>query len=341
MLGLHIHDAQLSEIFYHKPMLRHESSKIPLAASDDLFQAPTSEKWAILVREKYPDHAISPPSLESPESADLSQPSIFGTLQSSSYFRAYTVLEGIGASIWEARFTERLDTAAKNRFAESLISFYRTYRDRTPTNEKDPFSIMILWHSIFVSLSVDYNLLECVIGRESPANAAASLDTVRDWAKSIEAERCMYHVLLMERHMENSRVGAEPAIHVPRALFLSAVTAYCYSRLCPPGKTHGSRKQELHTFPEVTVLGTNLYPFFPDMSASRHGKSRAIDSSTLCHFTDHLQRVGHWEIARKFALILETLIQGDLDTHSDCRNDWSSGLKLRIPDLSNEGAYHE
>lgn len=315
VLGLHIHDAQLAEIFHHKPLLQHKPGKVPIAAPDDLFQAPTSQKWAAVIKEKYPEY-ISP-SLDGLRSMRSHHNLTFGTIRSSCHFRAYTVLEGIGASIWEARYTETLDEVARNRFSDSLIAFYKAHCEGSPSQEKDTFSFMILWHSVFVSLYVDYNLLERAIGREGPEEAEACLDMVRKWAISTGAERCILHILLMEKRLEDLRIGVEPAVHVPRALFLGAITVYCSSRFSS-GVERRPRRSQCHLdFPEIKMLGTHPTLSLPDTNNSRPGKLSPFDSSTLCRLTDHLQRVGHWEIARKFALILETLIHSDIETHTD------------------------
>ena len=212
---------------------------------------------------------------------------------------------------------ETLDEVASGRFSDSLVAFYKTHCEGSPSQDRDTFSFMILWHSVFVSLYVDYNLLERAIGREGPEAAKASLDEVRKWATSTGAERCILHILLMERRLENIRIGAEPAVHVPRALFLGAITVYCFSRFASGVERRPPRSQSHVDFPEIKMLGTNPIICLPDTNNSRPGKLSPFHSSTLCRLTDHLQRVGHWEIARKFALILETLIHRDIEIHTD------------------------
>ena len=270
-----------------------------------------------MIKEVYPDYATSPSSLGGSGSITSHHSPTFGTIQSLCHFRAYTVLEGIRASIWEARYTETLDEVAISRFSDSLIAFYKAHCEGNPIQGKDTFSFMILWHSVFASLYVDYNLLERAIGRDGPEEAEACLDVVKEWATSTGAERCILHILLMERRLEDMRITAEPAVHVPRALFLGAITIYCYSRFAV-GVEHRSRRSQSHLdFAEIKMLGTHPFPYLPDTNSSRPGKLSLFDSSALCRLTDHLQRVGHWEIARKFALILEALIHSDIETHTD------------------------
>ena len=270
-----------------------------------------------MIRENYPGYVTSPPNLDGPGSMNSHHNFTFGTISSSCHFRACTVLESIGASIWEARYMETLDEVASSRFSDSLIACYKAHCEDSPTQERDTFSFMILWHSVFVSLYVDYSLLERAIGKEGPEATKASLDLVSRWATSAAAERCILHILLMERRLEHIRIGAEPAVHVPRALFLGAITVYCFSHFASGVERRQPRSQRHSDFPEIKMLGTSPSLHLPDTNNFRLGKLSPFHSSTLCRLTDHLQRLGHWEIARKFALILETLIHRDIEIHTD------------------------
>jgi len=97
-------------------------------------------------------------------------------------------------------------------------------------------------------------------------------------------------------------------------MFLAAIAWYCYIRFgeegSPPVPT-----EEIFDFPEVKILNINPFQHLFEASGFKKGKPTVVEASPLCGLTDMLHRLGHWDIARRFARILGLLIHGDTDGH--------------------------
>ncbi len=313
VLGLYILDAELAGIFHHEPILRHNAKKLPVAASNDAFTASTASRWAAIVAEQPRPDLTSQNSLVN----ELTSPSYdsrgaIHVPQTSGRFAAYVILEGIGAAICEHKQQGGSDPDVLERFRDALNLWYVTHQRSETGHESDPLCLMVLWHLTFMSLFADFDLLERAIGRDGSEVARSNLVHVSDWASSIDAKRCVIHASLVQKQIETMRIGTEPAIHVPRALFLAAIAWYCYTRFGSDVGLAVSSKEPLD-FPEIKLLGINASLHLFEANGFKTGKPSAIESSTLCGLTDLLQRIGHWEIARRFAAILGSLIHGETD----------------------------
>jgi hypothetical protein len=171
---------------------------------------------------------------------------------------------------------------------------------------------MVLWHSTFMALLADLDMLERAVGRDTPEALESSAKGFRRWVSSLDAKRCIVHGLLAHKHVKELQLGMEPAIHIPRTLFLAGMTLFCYTLPQVPPLDMGREtfQQELLALPEMKLIDTSgaLYIFEPDRKCS--GKLSSIEASALCNITDLLQRIGHWEIARKYASTLESVLHG-------------------------------
>ncbi|KAH7203447.1 hypothetical protein DER44DRAFT_376374 [Fusarium oxysporum] len=99
--------------------------------------------------------------------------------------------------------------------------------------ERNPRGLIVLWHAAFMTLYVDFDPLERAIGRDGTDEAAKVSDRVKAWAGLSEAKHCVLYSLLVLKNLEMLLMGLEPAIHVPKSLFYSAVVTYCYI-ICSP-----------------------------------------------------------------------------------------------------------
>jgi hypothetical protein len=225
-------------------------------------------------------------------------------------FTAYAFLAGIAARICETRKLGELDDSARSEFVKSLVEWYQEFSRSSDTT--DPLCLMVLWHSTFMALLADLDMLERAVGRDTPEALESSTKDFRQWVSSLDAKRCIVHGLLAHKHVKELQLGMEPAIHIPRTLFLAGMTLFCYTlpRVPPLDMGRETFQQELLALPEMKLIDTSgaLYIFEPDRKCS--GKLSAIEASALCNITDLLQRIGHWEIARKYASTLESVLHG-------------------------------
>lgn len=351
-------------MYHHEPLLRHDSILVSVAADDDIFNAPNAAVWRekmlrqsasqLLVHEclhinLHHEHGLQPLSQE--------------LCWKNSHFTAYVILHGISASIIEKQQLSRIrpNSANFNKYFESLICWKHTFQNNTGISQiqnitrPDTLCLLVLWHTVFMSLVTDFNILERAVGRNSTENSTlkADLEYATNWANSREAQRCILHAHALLYSIGSLRLDSEAAIHIPHCLFLAGIASYCYTRFRQPLSTfqaHGrtetsslsdSLLQCTMEFPEFTIQGEpipqHLFGLSPascsvtgtpasDVTSnafSSQGDSTArlrptpdVGASMMCTLIDMLQRIGHWGISRKYAATLSTLV------HADSDEDW-------------------
>ncbi|KIW22900.1 uncharacterized protein PV07_11148 [Cladophialophora immunda] len=311
-LSVHIHDAELAAMFHHEPFLRHNSRQLPVAASNQTFMATRPEDW----RQSYLNDPSNFESMDStPASIDAHLDFDLAAVPSNSYFTAYTVLEGICANIIENRINARSTPSRTEEMLNTLTSFYRNFLQESAAWEADHMDMSILWHLAFMIMFADFDLLERAIGRNGPDLSPEDQLAVTAWANSDHAKRCVIHGLIVQKKLENLPLGFEPAIHVPRAMFRAGIAWFCYTRFGSQAagqRTAGAA--EALEFPEFKTIGVNPALLLFQASGYKHGKPTTTETNAaLSGLTDLLRRIGHWEIARRFAAILGALLHNEAD----------------------------
>ena len=226
-LSVHIHDAELASMFHHEPFLRHNSRQLPVAAANQTFMASRADEW----RKAY---LLDPSNLDTstdatPASLDAHLDFDLLSIPNNSYFTAYTVLEGISASIVEHRLHGHSQAAHSNtgETMHTLLSFHRHFLQESATWEADHMDMSILWHLAFMTMFADFDLLERAIGRDGSDLSPEDVHKVTAWANSDDGKRCVVHGLIIQKKLENLPLGFEPAIHVPRAMFHAGIAWFC------------------------------------------------------------------------------------------------------------------
>ncbi|KAK0262732.1 hypothetical protein LTR35_017660 [Friedmanniomyces endolithicus] len=303
VLGLHIHDAELADMFHHEPFLRQSRQQLPQSADDDAFMASKPEEWLISLK-RSGRSAIAPQSMTTPGTHAVNITHVSTKRLSS--FTAYARLECLSATITETRLAGSLDLQTQQSLVEDLLSLHQQIPSPSSAQNPDPLGINILWHLTFVSLLTDFDLLEQAVGRDGPQIAAQVRVKVTSWAASLEAKRSIFHVQLIRKKIEALPLGLEPAVHIPRAIFLIAICWHCAYRYNNDNDTISLTSL---TFPEAAVLGVDPSTLLFEANGYKHGRPTPVEvNEVICRFADLLQRLGHWEIARKFASIIDALV---------------------------------
>lgn len=345
-----------------------------MAADDDIFNAPNATIWKQrMLLKSSPQLAMHECLHTNLHHDDGSQPLPLELSWKNSHFTAYVILHGISATINEKQQMNQLQPGSANfvKYADALICWYLTFDDGVGhsvpqhVSRPDTLCLLVLWHTVFMSLLTNFNILERAIGRNGVDNSTldADLAYATSWATSREAQRCVLHARALLQSLGAMRLDAEAAIHIPHCLFLAGIASYCYTRFRrpspatqAPGHTQTShlvspysRVQSSMEFPEFAVRGAPIpqhlfgspapgpnvsgTPPATDEAGSAFGISEdrttrfrpATDVGAAMMFTliDMLQRIGHWEIARKYAATLSTLVSLDGDEDwkiimSDC-----------------------
>ncbi|KAJ5992269.1 hypothetical protein N7451_007993 [Penicillium sp. IBT 35674x] len=308
-VALHIHDAELATLLHHQPIRSHRFRQFPKLASDALFSAPTASKWAALYRQSLETPpGDSPIYTQLPRSLDPLP--ITGI---SSRFAAYGLLESINARLTDSKQSDGFDHHVCAEVSSLLIAWWKAYYTPFKSHEGDTFCLPVLWHSIFISLYADLDLLEQSIGRDGHHHALQAATPVQEWSTSLNASRCLIHASLIAQYIENMSMSSEPAIHVPRALFTAALTYLIVARFAPKHVVRG----EAFALPEFEFLGDDnslMEDCFPDLQLAGSGGSVAADMDHLYRLVDLLQRGGRWGISQAFAGVISTALEGGFNS---------------------------
>ncbi|KAM0456683.1 hypothetical protein ACHAO4_003714 [Trichoderma viride] len=299
LAALHIHDSELAGVFHHEPLLRHDPGRLPRCCPDELFIASTATQWQTILKSLH----SSPPSSEPQHLTSLGIPAM---PSSYSFMNAYVQLSGYNAAIQDARCAT-LNEAVIGDFRSRLTTWYEAYFPSLRYPSRDPHCLIVLWHEAFMSLYVSFDLLERVIGREGSPMKDGDVTRIRGWAAGLEGQRCVVHAMLIYKRLQTLPISAEPAIHVPKALFYAGLVVYCYVKFRPTVEPHGDID-----IPELRAgdLGRVSAQIAAEPPTASLGQ---FDPSILYNVTDLLHRQGHWELSRRFASILEALIDNIAD----------------------------
>lgn len=307
-LSVHVHDAELANIFHHEPFLRHNSRQLPTAASQAIFMASKAEEWRAAYLQ---DSSNFVSTSSAPDSVDANNPFDILAIPSNSSFTPYAVLQGLCVNIVENQITAHALPSRKQEISGLLTTFHSRFLQTTPPWGSDSMDMTILWHHAYMSICADFDLLERAIGRDGGTLSAEDQVLVTTWANSIDAQRCVIHGTIIQKKLENLPIGFEPAIHVPRAIFRAGIAWFCYTRFgTEVGGQHTIIPEHLD-FPEFKIVGVNPATLLFQANGYKHGPSATEINAALCGLTDLLRRIGHWEIARRFAAILAALLHDE------------------------------
>ncbi|SPO04615.1 uncharacterized protein DNG_07300 [Cephalotrichum gorgonifer] len=300
-IGLHIHDAEFATTFHHEPLLRHTSADLPGCCSEKLFSAATAAQWQELLNNPprtHNDTGCSHQSLNPP--LPLLPPS-------ESHMVAYAALSRILASIQEMRCFV-LDAPSVQQFRDTLLTWYNDFSGILQRQPQEPTSLHILWHEAFLILYADFDLLERAIGRDGPMTQRRAEEDAKQWSVSSEARRSVLHALFILKHIDKLPNGAGVAIHVPKALFYSGIVIYNYITSATGVSLNTPVSHDDLDIPEFRVSEQTGAMDCTGSDVSSQAMFSHIDASILCYIVDLLRRVGHWGISRRYASILENLL---------------------------------
>jgi hypothetical protein len=308
-LSVHIHDAELFNIFHHESFLRHNSRLPPVAASNQIFMASKVEDWrAAYLNDpsNFDSHSFTTASIDPCIDFDLT------AIPSNSCFTAYTVLQGLSVNVVESKTYSRTSLVRTNDLETMLMDFYTRFLRTAANWDADHMDMIIMWHSAYMSMCADFDLLERAIGREGDHLSPEDQLAVVTWANSPQAKRCVIHGTIIQKKLDNLPLGFEPAIHVPRAMFRAGIAWYCYTRYGDRCEDQGNLVQEELDFAEFKLVAVNPAGLLFQASGYKHGRPNTTEiNATVCGLVDMLKRIGHWEIARRFAVILGALVHNE------------------------------
>ncbi|CZR69508.1 uncharacterized protein PAC_19408 [Phialocephala subalpina] len=341
--GLYIHDAMLSRIFHHEPLLRHGAITVPAAADSELFHAPSASTWKqLMLKQSFPQPALHECLHFNVYSHNALHPTPEELSCRNGSHTAYIVLNGISAFISEKQQTGQLAPASVEfgRYFDALMCWFFTFADlKTPSHIHHKSSpdvshgmIMVLWHAVLMELVTNFDILERAIGRDGPDSPTAQADLAyaRQWANSVEGQRCTVHVDALLYSLGAMGLDTEPAIHIPHSLFMAGIATYSYKSFRQPQhetnevsvlqRGNISRPKAILDFPEFTRRGVRIPEHLfestqqssgasnsarteinterghnhADISNDRFRPNGGIGIGMMCAIIDLLGRIGHW-----------------------------------------------
>lgn len=349
-LVLFIHDAEISALFHHDPILRHNVRSLPTASSAELFSAPTATIWATRYKAEQRDrlrqaNQLSTGSFTEKEAdsdvsnADLQTPLTAWPAQDH-MLNIYTRLSGISPSIIEARHMGCLTRPHAQKLESDLVSWYISvpgpFRElgTTSMQPEAPFTMLPLWHYSFIQLTADLDTLELAIGREGATISDSTRSYALSWVASPDSKRCLLHALLLQNLMTAVNMGSFFPIHTARILFSAAVCWYCYMLYLPYVEAEEHEwtfsvcsDPSLESYPEVRLLREGDNPTSPTFTLTMGSCNDAISdldrilsanpaevkAGTLCVLEGILRKLGTGGIARALADIVQVFISGEID----------------------------
>lgn len=220
-------------------------------------------------------------------------------------FSVYALLEEKISRIMEKSDAPPLRDTLEE-FIQPLIHIYTDQLSKKI--DSDPFSLKALWHSVFISLYSDMNMLECAVGRDGFDEAQAQNRHAIAWASSADGHRCATHAALILRHLQRIPVGEEPAIHVPRLLYRVSIVWYSYTRF---GRDDPESSSSVEVnFIELNKAGIDGQRTLFAANGFKKTRPTTSESSTLFQAIDLLARLGHWGISQKMASMTSILVHG-------------------------------
>lgn len=292
--------------------MRHSPSKLPIICAKSLWEASSAQEWGkiLLNASQIANNTqhIATSARSNPPVSLLNNPN--GRNQDP--FSIYCELEVIAASISEARELPSWPSAS-SQLAATLLQLYDERLRFIENTASSALCLEILWHSIFISLYADLNLLEICAGRDGHKKSQQHMGYTKSWAISKDGQRCALHGALILQKSGHVPVGATTAIHLPRVLFNTAIIWYWYAEF---GHESIEIYDHLDEFTELKMLGINCKNLLFEAHGFKVARPTKLESSTLYELVDLLRRQGSWPISRKLASLINLVVHGDIESET-------------------------
>ncbi|CAM1509218.1 Fc.00g029570.m01.CDS01 [Cosmosporella sp. VM-42] len=299
VLAIFLLDSELGSFFHHDPVLRHTLDQIPRTSSNEVFAAPTSTAWKTAMINQAARRTVTDSTTGPGDTVSLCN-----LPDTTSDFGLYVMLERIGSVVCDSRRTVFPDRSSAFSCRNLLESWYSKYR-RTAMFERHASSLMMLWHSIFMTLHMNLDVLESACGRDGMAAAEKVRQDAQTWARSGDAKRCIIHAILAQKHFERMSLGVEPPIHAPLCLYRCGIAWFCYSQFGDGLQPQGEDDLDLT---ELQLLRINGRALLMEELKPQDGRPAA---SPLFRIIDLLRRISHWKVALNLASTLSALFEAE------------------------------
>lgn len=301
-LGIFILDAELAKLHHHGPYLRPATERLPTISSDALFAARNANMWGELVHQQSQEpggRTVLPRSYQSVLGPMRERKLGGGT----SDFELCAMLESISAMSCE--YHESFSTAPQfaQECQEMLIRWYETNRSTIGPGNAWAYPLMILWHSTFILLYSNLDVLERACGRDGPEAAQEAVGYARQWANSQDATRTLMHAVCIRRQFESMPIGSECPLHVPTCLYHCGIIWFCFGHFGNSSNGAGVERN----FPELDLIGVHANQI--DATELGNSKLERNAANQVFRIIGLLQSIRHWKLSLSLASTLLALIE--------------------------------
>jgi hypothetical protein len=284
--AVYIHNGEIAAIMQQPAFTRTQPLTIPVAAPDNLFLAKTADEWANLQH----THAAH-------------------TLPSRSTFSSCAMLECFIGEISHARCSpfHLLSDQDINEFQTALCTWFQSSVDSFRTDRVQRLTMLSLWHSCFLLLLCDINLVERACARDESSIPTTELQQLRDWMLTPRAKQCISHAVLLCRLTDDMRLCDVPAAHVARSLWHAGLVLAAYSSLAPaqpPRSLHESSE----SYESIEALHQANFLSETDLDFLKDGPTPSKCSSLAFSIPTTLRHLGPWPVAMSYARTLSQVL---------------------------------
>jgi hypothetical protein len=287
--AVYVHNGEIAAITQQPASHRMQPLMIPVAAPDSLFLAKTSDEWI---------------NLHHSQQAN--------SLSFRSTFSSCAMLECFISEISHARCSPFHAMSDQNidEYQKALHTWFLESAESFRADTVQRFAMLTLWHSCFLLLLCDVNLVEKACGRDGSSISHAETQQLRDWILTPRAKQCVAHAMLLCRLIDDIRICDVPAAHVARSLWHAGLVLAIYSSLAqtqaPDGLPNAATTERygegIETLRQADFLTENDLDVLKDNpTPTRCGTLAFGVSATLRH-------LGPWPMAACYASTLNQVL---------------------------------
>ncbi|RMD44211.1 hypothetical protein DV735_g843, partial [Chaetothyriales sp. CBS 134920] len=284
--ALSIQDSELALLSHQAPLLRAKERRLPASYSDRGYYIPE------------PPHAQDGLGWRTPSATATAQ---FGLWD-------YVALSNILASVVENRFYLEHNSSLSHLETE-LCSWLRTRAGSNFLVRNRTLRLDCLWHSGWLAMLSDLDMLEIALGREGVAKAQGVQDSAAAWAGSEQARRALMHAFAIQRTLASVTLAEVPAIHVPRSAYHAGLVLCSLAAFAPEQSILPGSIDEISTQADIKALTeSGLFTSYDwqRIRSDYSERERLVEQATTV--ASLLRRLGTWGLSRNLAATLEVIL---------------------------------
>jgi hypothetical protein len=284
--AVYIHNGEIAAITQQPAFTRTQPLTIPVAAPDSMFMAKNADEWA---------------NLQHTPSALL--------LPSRSTFSSCAMLECFIGEISHARCSSfhLLSDQDIDEYQTALCTWLSSAADSFRADRVQRLTMLSLWHSCFLLLLCDIDLVEKACARDESSIPAAELQQLRDWMLTPRAKQCVSHAVLLHRLIDDMRLSDVLAAHVARSLWHAGLVLAVFSSLAPAPPLQSSREAP-ECYRSIEALRHANFLIENDLDVLRDSGSPAKCCTLAFAISTTLRHLGPWPIAVSYARTLTQVL---------------------------------